>query len=180
MMCRYSRSVRPARKPRKLGGPKTNAAIRRARKLREEWIALPVPAIVDEASFQQAQAQLARNAALSFRRNTERRYLLRCLLTCGIGSGVRMIGARRSHRVRAWQIVKAASEWAAIHVLALRASGSGGVGEPAPVHPTCSATRACARSCGTPAACRWRRRSRRAGRASTWSISPSAMRRPTS
>ena len=95
-MCRYSRSVRPARKPRKLGGPKTNAAIRRARKLREEWIALPVPAIVDEASFQQAQAQLARNAALSFRRNTERRYLLRCLLTCGIGSGVRMIGARRS------------------------------------------------------------------------------------
>jgi integrase len=38
-------------------------------------------------------------------------------------------------RVRAWQIVKAASERAEIHVLALRASGHGRVGEPAPVHP---------------------------------------------
>jgi integrase/recombinase XerD len=38
-------------------------------------------------------------------------------------------------RVRARQIVKAASERAAIHVLALRASGHGRVGEPAPVHP---------------------------------------------
>jgi integrase len=38
-------------------------------------------------------------------------------------------------RVRAWQVVKAASERADIHVLALRASGHGRVGEPAPVHP---------------------------------------------
>ena len=38
-------------------------------------------------------------------------------------------------RVRAWQIVKAAPERAAIYVLALRAAGYGGVGEPAPVHP---------------------------------------------
>lgn len=38
-------------------------------------------------------------------------------------------------RVRAWQIVKAASERAEIHVLALRASSHGRVGEPAPVHP---------------------------------------------
>jgi integrase len=38
-------------------------------------------------------------------------------------------------RVRAWQIVKSASERAEIHVLALRASAHGRVGEPAPVHP---------------------------------------------
>jgi integrase len=38
-------------------------------------------------------------------------------------------------RVRAWQVVKVASERADIHVLALRASSHGRVGEPAPVHP---------------------------------------------
>jgi integrase len=38
-------------------------------------------------------------------------------------------------RVRAWQIVKAASERANVQVLALRSSGHGQVGEPAPVHP---------------------------------------------
>jgi integrase len=38
-------------------------------------------------------------------------------------------------RVRAWQVVKAASERADIQVLALRASSHGQVGEPAPVHP---------------------------------------------
>jgi integrase len=38
-------------------------------------------------------------------------------------------------RVRAWQIVKAASEQADVRVLALRTSGYGRVGEPAPVHP---------------------------------------------
>jgi hypothetical protein len=37
--------------------------------------------------------------------------------------------------VRAWQVVKVASERADIHVLALRASSHGRVGEPAPVHP---------------------------------------------
>jgi hypothetical protein len=38
-------------------------------------------------------------------------------------------------RVRAWQIVKSASERAEVRVLALRATGYGGIGEPAPVHP---------------------------------------------
>ncbi len=38
-------------------------------------------------------------------------------------------------RVRAWQIVKSASERAEVRVLALRATGYGRVGEPAPVHP---------------------------------------------
>jgi integrase len=38
-------------------------------------------------------------------------------------------------RVRAWQIVRAAAERAAVRVLALRPSGYGRAGEPAPVHP---------------------------------------------
>jgi integrase/recombinase XerD len=38
-------------------------------------------------------------------------------------------------RIRAWQIVKAASEQADVRVLALRTSARGRVGEPAPVHP---------------------------------------------
>ena len=48
----------------------------------EEWIPVPVPAIVDEATHQQAAAQLARNAARSFRNNRRHEYLLRCLLVC--------------------------------------------------------------------------------------------------
>jgi len=45
-------------------------------------------------------------------------------------------GRRRAiDRVRAWQIVKSASERADMRVLALRATGHGAVGEPAPVHP---------------------------------------------
>jgi integrase len=38
-------------------------------------------------------------------------------------------------RVRAWQLVKSASERAEVRVLALRATGYGAVGDPAPVHP---------------------------------------------
>ena len=81
----------PARKPRKPHGPKTNTGTRRQFKPREEWIAIPVPAIVDDATFERAQAQLARNSVLSFRRNTKYRYLLRCLLTCGT-CGLAMCG----------------------------------------------------------------------------------------
>ncbi|MBV9596120.1 MAG: hypothetical protein JOZ87_04610 [Chloroflexi bacterium] len=38
-------------------------------------------------------------------------------------------------RVRAWQIVRCASQRAEVQVLALRPSGYGRRGEPAPVHP---------------------------------------------
>jgi integrase len=45
-------------------------------------------------------------------------------------------GRRRAiTRTQAWRIVRAASERAQVHVLALRASHYGQVGEPAPVHP---------------------------------------------
>ena len=55
----------PATKPRSPRGPG-----RRCLKPREQWIAIPVPALVDQGTWDQAQAQLARNAALSFRNNT--------------------------------------------------------------------------------------------------------------
>jgi site-specific DNA recombinase len=50
---------------------------------REQWIAIPVPALIDQQTWDHAQARLSRNAALSFRRNKKHHYLLRCLLKCG-------------------------------------------------------------------------------------------------
>jgi integrase len=45
-------------------------------------------------------------------------------------------GERRAiSRQQAWEVVKAASERADVRVLALRASGAGAAGEPAPIHP---------------------------------------------
>jgi len=48
----------------------------------EEWIAIPVPALVDEPLWQAAQERLAMNARFA-RRNSQRTYLLRGLLVCG-------------------------------------------------------------------------------------------------
>jgi site-specific DNA recombinase len=79
-------------------GPRAGAATGRgAERPRDEWIAIPVPALVDESTHENALAQLARNAALSFRRNTRHAYLLRCLLTCR-GCGLAMSGV--THRGR--------------------------------------------------------------------------------
>jgi site-specific DNA recombinase len=70
----------PAAKPRARRGPRTGEATCRRLKPREQWIAIPVPALVDQETWDRARAQLARNAALSFRNNTKHSYLLRCLL----------------------------------------------------------------------------------------------------
>jgi site-specific DNA recombinase len=37
---------------------------------REQWIAIPVPPLIDQDTWDRVQAQLARNAVLSFRNNT--------------------------------------------------------------------------------------------------------------
>src|SRR5262245_14367512 len=76
---RYSFHV--PRRPR-THGPRSGEPTCRRPRPREEWIAIPVPALIDEQTHQQALAQLARNASLSFRNNTRNDYLLRCLLTC--------------------------------------------------------------------------------------------------
>ncbi|MCI0869970.1 MAG: recombinase family protein [Chloroflexi bacterium] len=47
----------------------------------EEWIVIPVPAIVDESIWDQAMAQLSRNS-LHSKRNSRQPYLLRGLIRC--------------------------------------------------------------------------------------------------
>jgi site-specific DNA recombinase len=81
----------PPKKPRAPRGPRTGENSCRQLKPRDEWIAIPVPAIIDEAMYMRAQAQLAHNAQLSYRHNTKYSYLLRCLLTCST-CGLAMFG----------------------------------------------------------------------------------------
>ena len=91
------------RKPRSTG-PRTGLPSCRKRRPPEEWIPIPVPAIIDEITHQHASEQLARNSVLSFRNNTRNEYLLRCLLTCrtcGLamcGVTTSGVGGRRVHR----------------------------------------------------------------------------------
>ncbi len=63
----------------------------RAARPRDEWIQVRVPAIVDDQTWELAQAQLARNRERATRNNTKHNYLLRSLLVCGV-CGRRMIG----------------------------------------------------------------------------------------
>jgi len=49
----------------------------------EEWIAIPVPAIVSHDTFDAAQARLDRNTQMARRNNTAHEYLLRGLVSCG-------------------------------------------------------------------------------------------------
>ncbi len=76
---RYSFEV--PRRPR-THGPRSGERTCRRPRPREEWIPIPVPAIIDEETHRQADLQLAPNSVLSFRNNTRHDYLLRCLLTC--------------------------------------------------------------------------------------------------
>ena len=63
----------------------TAKALKTSRKLRppEEWIAIPVPAIIDRATWVLAQKQLQANAHFSPRNNTRHTYLMRQLVRCG-------------------------------------------------------------------------------------------------
>jgi site-specific DNA recombinase len=92
----------PATKPRRIGAqrsPRTGEATCRRLKPREQWIAIPVPPLIDTDTWDRAQEQLARNAALSFRNNTKHNYLLRCLLTCE-ACGLAMYGITRPATAR--------------------------------------------------------------------------------
>ena len=83
----------PSRKPRSRKPSYSGKGTRRLRP-REQWIAIPVPPLIDQDTWDRAQAQLARNAVLSFRNNRKHNYLLRCLLTCG-ECGLAMYGITR-------------------------------------------------------------------------------------
>ena len=48
----------------------------------DEWIAVPVPAIVSQDTFELAQQRLAQNKQLARRNNSEHDYLLRGLVSC--------------------------------------------------------------------------------------------------
>ena len=49
----------------------------------EEWIAVPVPALISEETFEAAQHRLDRNVQMARRNNTTYEYLLRGLVSCG-------------------------------------------------------------------------------------------------
>jgi site-specific DNA recombinase len=90
----------PPKKPRRDRGPRSPEASCRQLKPRNLWIAISVPALVEADTWDRAQGQLARNAALSFRNNTKYNYLLRCLLTCR-ACGLAMFG--RTYKATASQ-----------------------------------------------------------------------------
>jgi site-specific DNA recombinase len=73
----------PARRRHPLVGraPKTGGGESYRQRPPEEWIAIPVPAIVTSEAFTAAQARLARNQAWSPRK-TKGEYLLRRLVSC--------------------------------------------------------------------------------------------------
>ncbi|MGL5909992.1 MAG: recombinase family protein, partial [Phycicoccus sp.] len=81
--------VAPPTNPRK-------ARTSRRERPREEWVAIPIPAIIDTPTHERAGAQFARNAALG-RRNSRQFYLLRCLLSCG-RCGRAMVGVSHPGR----------------------------------------------------------------------------------
>ncbi len=62
-----------------------NHKTRSVQRPREEWIRVPIPALIDEEDFARVQQQLKNNSAFS-RRNLRRddEYLLRCLVKCGV------------------------------------------------------------------------------------------------
>ena len=66
---------------------------------REEWLTVPVPALVDAATWERAQEQLARNKQTA-RRNAKREYLLRGLVFCPCGR--RWTGRYKNHLNRAY------------------------------------------------------------------------------
>ncbi len=88
-----------AKKPRPRKPTYSGVGCRRLRP-KDQWIPIAVPALIDQDTWDRAQAQLARNATLSFRNNSKHDYLLRCLLTCG-ACGLSMHGMTRPAGKRA-------------------------------------------------------------------------------
>jgi site-specific DNA recombinase len=66
---------------------------------KSEWIPVPVPAIVDEETWEEAQACLKRNKQMA-RRNAKRNYLLRGMVFCPCGR--RWTGRFKNHLNRAY------------------------------------------------------------------------------
>ncbi|HUT73262.1 MAG TPA: recombinase family protein, partial [Armatimonadota bacterium] len=69
--------------PRKAVQYRKNPKTSRGRRDRQEWVPIAVPAIIDRATYDRAQAILHKNAHLAARNNKRHPYLLRGLLKCG-------------------------------------------------------------------------------------------------
>jgi site-specific DNA recombinase len=89
----------PPKRPRRRRPGGADNTCRRPRPA-QEWIAIPVPPIIDPECHLRAQEQLRRNALLSFRHNTRHDDLLHCLLSCRT-CGLAMFGT--THRAAARQ-----------------------------------------------------------------------------
>jgi site-specific DNA recombinase len=55
---------------------------------RDEWLAIPIPAILDADLFAAVQRKFDTGRAMATRNNTQRRYLLRCRIRCSCGYAV--------------------------------------------------------------------------------------------
>src|SRR4029453_15990323 len=92
----------PATRPRRIGAqrsPRTGEATCRRLKPREQWIAIPVPPLIDTDTWDRAQEELARNPALSSPHNTKHSSLLRSPLPCD-ACGLAMYGITRPATAR--------------------------------------------------------------------------------
>ena len=82
----YFNRREPVRPKQRREQTRTGTNPKTSRRLRpqEEWIPIPVPAIIDRATWEQAQNQLEANSTFSPRNNTRHTCLLRGLVHCGI------------------------------------------------------------------------------------------------
>ncbi|MCL5265483.1 MAG: recombinase family protein [Chloroflexi bacterium] len=90
-------SVEPTRPSRQNPYRKHKLTGRKLRP-RNEWIPIPVPAIVDEITWEAAQRQLRENSLYSPRHNTHHSYLLRGLIRCPRCGGAYVGGFARGRR----------------------------------------------------------------------------------
>jgi site-specific DNA recombinase len=70
------------KKPRKPGAYRRQLKSSHTLRPESQWLAVPIPAIVDAAMQRDVRARLARNVIMATR-NTRHEYLLRMLVTCG-------------------------------------------------------------------------------------------------
>ncbi|HUT73597.1 MAG TPA: recombinase family protein, partial [Armatimonadota bacterium] len=70
-------------RPRKAVQYRKNPKTSRGHRERQEWVPIPVPAMIDRETYDRAQAILQRNAHLATRNNKRHPYLLRGLVKCG-------------------------------------------------------------------------------------------------
>lgn len=74
--------LRPRLRPQRNGSLQPRRPVSDYTMPQEEWLSIPVPAIIDEALFEAAQQQLAENRQQARQRKRGARYLLQGLLAC--------------------------------------------------------------------------------------------------